>query len=157
MADKRAQVRAAIIAAHEQLAATLDGFGADDWQRPSANEGWTVKDTVAHLATIEERIRLMVRSAVDGTPAAVEDIHSYNARKVGERRAASVAQLRAELAQERAASLALLDSLAAADLDRPYDHPTRGRVTVEQLWYIIPRHIEAHLRDIVAEQPRAHP
>ncbi|MBI2321950.1 MAG: DinB family protein [Chloroflexi bacterium] len=155
MTDRRAELRATIAAAYDSLASTLDGIGADEWRRPSPNEGWTAKDTLAHLTTIDERIRGMVRSALDGSATQVEDIDVFNARKVEERHAWSVAQLRAELEQQRATSLALFDRTGADDLDRPFEHPRRGRVTVEQLWRIIPNHIAAHLRDIEAARAGA--
>ncbi len=57
-------------------------------------------------------------------------------------------QLRQELDRQSTESSSLLGSLSEDDLQRPFDHPRRGRITVEDLWNIIPRHVHQHLADL---------
>ena len=52
--DRRGALREEILETHAELIATLDSFQVDDWQRLTPNEGWTAKDTLAHLC-IDER------------------------------------------------------------------------------------------------------
>src|SRR5688500_3724919 len=55
MADrKQALIESVETARWEVLEATA-GFTAEQWSRASANEGWSAKDTLAHLSSIEGR------------------------------------------------------------------------------------------------------
>lgn len=150
MPDRLAELRAEILAAHRDLLGALDGFSAEDFQRSTPNEGWTVKDTLAHLCTIEDRLRSQIRSVLDTIPFPTENVNDFNDRKVTERRSWTVDQLRTELEQERAITLALLDSLCEEDLDRFFDHPTRGHMTPERVLRNIPDHMRRHTQEIAA-------
>jgi len=147
--DRKSAIRAGIDSAHQELLATLDNFGQEDWGR-AANEGWSAKDMFAHLCTIEERQRAQIRSALDGTPWSAEDVNLYNERMVTERRGWTPAQLREELAREHAETLALFDSLREEELDRTYQHPTRGLRTIEQVSQQVADHVRSHGREIAA-------
>jgi hypothetical protein len=81
-------------------------------------------------------------------PWTPEDIDVFNARQVAARRDWTLDQLRRELEDEAAASRSLLGSLSEDDLQLPFDHPRRGRITVAELWAIIPRHMHAHVADL---------
>ena len=151
MADRLAEIRTQMLDAHQQLVHTLDRLPADAWNRPTpGNDGWTLKETLTHLCTIEERLRAQVRAIVDGTAYPSEDVDVFNARKIAERRDRSVAALRAELEAERATALAVLDGLAESDLDRSIEHPTRGTVTVERPLRLIADHMGRHTRELAA-------
>ena len=148
MAGRHEELRTAILAAHRDLIATLDSMSPDEMLRLSPNEGWTAKDTLAHLCSIEERLRSQVQSVLDGAPFPAEDVNQYNDRKVTERKSWTIEQLRAELERERATSLALLDSLSAEALEREFDHPRRGRMPLAGIWQILPNHMRTHTQDI---------
>ena len=155
MADLQAQLRAEVLGAHRDLAELLDGISPAEWERPTPNEGWRVKDTLAHLCTIEQRLRGQIECILQGTPFPTEDIDSFNARMVAERRDRTVAQLRGELDREQAATLALLDGLVEADFAKFADHPRRGRIDPERVFRNIPDHIRRHTEDIQAGRASA--
>jgi uncharacterized protein (TIGR03083 family) len=150
VADRRTALREQVVRAHQELESALDTFQEGDWSKLSPNEGWTAKDTLAHLCSIEARQRSQVQVILKGGDYPMEPIDEYNAREVAERQHLSVEQLRAELAQEHAATVALLDQVQEADLDRFYDHPTRGHVTIEGIYQTINRHTHTHTEDIAA-------
>lgn len=150
MAGLREELRANIIAAHHDLVWTLDSMSPDEMLRLSPNEGWTAQDTLAHLCTIEERLRGQVQCVLDGAPFPSEDVNTYNERKVAERQSWSLAQLRAELESERAKTLGLLETLGEETLTQEFDHPRRGRVPLSSIWQTIPNHMRTHTQDIAA-------
>jgi uncharacterized protein (TIGR03083 family) len=120
--------------------------------RPTSNEGWSVKDILAHLSSVEARLRSMWQYALDGRqwPADDGDVNAYNERCVAERRAWPPEQVVEELRRSGAETRQLLESLAPADLDRRWTHPTRGEVTLASLVEIIPRHLREHGEQIRA-------
>ena len=150
MADRRAELRETVVQAHQALEETLNTLQAGDWERLSPNEGWTAHDTLAHLCSIELRQRSQVHAILEGSAYPMEPIDDYNAREVAERQAQTIEQLRSELAREHQATVALLDQVQESDLDRYYDHPTRGRVTIESIYQTINRHTRTHTQDIAA-------
>lgn len=155
MATREAELRAAFLEAYEELCHALDAVSDGELARGTANEGWTARDTLSHLSTIQPRYRVQLRCALDGTPFnASEDIDTYNNRMVAERRGWNAAQLRAEIEREYAETLALIDGLRPGDLARTFEHPRRGTMSVEAILAGIPQHLNSHLQDVVAERPR---
>jgi uncharacterized damage-inducible protein DinB len=152
MADRRAELRDEVSAAHGGLLRMVDSLTPDEWKHMTY-EGWTSKDTFGHLATIQERQRAQVECAISGTPWNPEDdVNAYNARKVEERKDWSNDQHRREFENEQKATLALLDRLKDDDLQRTYQHPTRGTVTVESVFVQIATHTRNHAKDIEASR-----
>ena len=149
MADRRVELRDEVTAAHGELLQMVDSLTAKDWERMTY-EDWTSKDTFSHLATIQERQRAQVQCALDGTPWNPEDVNVYNARKVEERKDWNTDQVRAEFGREQASTLALLDKMREEDLQRTFQHPTRGAVTVESVFLQVATHTRNHARDIEA-------
>jgi uncharacterized damage-inducible protein DinB len=135
--------------AHVRLRSTVEAL--DDPEAPMPGyAGWSKRDLIAHLTSIEGRIREQVQSALDGVPWTPEDIDTFNARQVTARRQWSLAQLQRELDEESSATERLAASLDDQALARPFDHPRRGRITVADLLAIIPNHIGNHLKDLEA-------
>ena len=148
MADRRTEVHTALADVHDEILRLMDGLSAAQMAGATANPGWSGHDTLAHLSSIEVRERAQARSALEGTPyAPAEDVDTYNARMIEERRAWSADQIRAEFLRERDSTLALLDGLQDPQFDLFLDHPRRGRMTVEQIF----RHMTDHMRSHVAE------
>jgi uncharacterized protein (TIGR03083 family) len=150
MAGPREQIRTAILTAHQELLDALDAMTPEEMLLPSPNEGWTAKDTLAHLSSIEARQRSQVRSVLDGQPFPGGDVNDYNAHEVAQRRERTLPELRAELERESAATIALLDSLSEDELSREFDHPRRGRIPVSGILQTIPNHVRNHTDDIRA-------
>jgi len=150
VADRRAELRENVVQAHQALTETLDTLQGGDWERLSPNEGWTAKDTLAHLSSIEARQRTQVRAILEGGTYPTNPVDEYNAAEVAKRQGQSVQELRAELTREHQATVELLDQLQETDLDRYFDHPTRGRVTIESIYQTVNRHTRTHTQDIAA-------
>ena len=149
MTDRRAELREEMTVAHGELLRMVDSLSSNDWKHPTY-EGWTSKDTFAHLATIQERQRAQIQCALDGTPWNPENVDVYNARKVDERKDWTSDAVRAEFEREQASTLAVLDRLGEEDLQRTFQHPTRGEVTIESVFLQVATHTRNHARDIEA-------
>ena len=135
--------------AHSRLREAVDRL--DDPEAPMPGyPDWSKKDLIAHLTSIESRIREQVQCAIDDVPWTPEDVDTFNARQVSARRQWTMDQLQRELADESASTERLLASLTPDQLARPFDHPRRGRITVADLLAIIPTHISNHLGDLEA-------
>ena len=133
--------------AHSRLRQAVSTL--DDPEAPMPGyPDWSKKDLIAHLTSIETRIREQVQCAIDDVPWTPEDVDAFNARQVNARRGWTVDQLQRELDAESAATERLLASLDDQALARPFDHPRRGRITVADLLAIIPTHIGNHLADL---------
>ena len=150
MADLKAALIADVNAAQEALSRKVAAIADADWPRESANEGWTNKDLLAHLACIDGRLRSQVPCVFGRQPWPADTIDEYNEREVGRRRSATVADLLDELAGENGKTLAFLESLSEAELSYRFDHPRRGSVSLDEWLRIIPNHIVGHLDDFRA-------
>lgn len=92
----------------EDRRAVIDFAGsvpATAWDEPSALEGWTRKDILAHLAGGNDQLlQILIRAAVAGEdvePALLDpDTDAENARRVAERRSWTIDALIAELERD---------------------------------------------------------
>ena len=152
MNDRKRQLQDEIGAARDEVLRIISGLSAEQFDRLTTNEGWSVRDTLAHLSSIEARLRSMWQHALDGRAWPAEDgsVDAYNERCVAERRSWTPQAIVSELEQSGRETASFLDRLGPADLDRQWNHPTRGTVTIETLVQIIPRHLRAHGEELQA-------
>ncbi len=152
MSDRKQALLADLAAARGEALATVQRLRPGDLDRPTANPGWSVKDTLAHLASIEARLRAMWQHAVEGRagPLPGPSLDDYNAACVAERRGWALGQIAAELDRATDETRRFVEGLAPDALDRRWTHPTRGEVTVESLLEIEPRHLREHLAQVQA-------
>lgn len=131
------------------VATLLAGLTPEALHQPNP-EGWSIRDVVAHLHDAEGiaftvRIRRMIDedtpfiASID-PPARLKD-QGYAARPLDD--------LIAELTAQRAANVAWLETLTAADLSRPGRHDTAGVVTPAAIIHQWAFHDLAHLRQIM--------
>jgi uncharacterized protein (TIGR03083 family) len=146
MSDCKRQLQGEIKEARGEVLGLVSGLSPEELNRPSPNAGWSVKDTLAHLSSIEARLRSMWQHALDGQPWPADDstVDAYNDRCVAERRSWAPEAVVAELDQSGRETASFLDRLAPEDLDRQWEHPVRGIMTIEALVGIVPRHLRAH-------------
>lgn len=113
--------------------------------------GWSIKDTIAHLASAERGMtRLAQRFAAGENPKLPADYNNdvYNARQIEKRRALSFAQARAELDTAQTDLYALMESITLPQLEMRGEHPIWGFVTLKELLEIIVRHTSQHGKEI---------
>ena len=152
MSDRRRQLQDEIAAARGEILGLVSRLSPEQLNRSTANAGWSVKDTLAHLSSIEARLRSMWQHALDGQawPAHDSSVDAYNDRCVAERRSWTPEAIVAELEQGGRETESFLNRLTPEDLDRQWQHPTRGPVTIEALVGIVPRHLRAHGEELQA-------
>lgn len=81
-----------------RLDAHLSGLADDEWSRPSRCEGWSVRDVVAHLATVEDYHRACLDGEVQAFVAGfgergATDLESANALGIADRADLTTADL----------------------------------------------------------------
>jgi uncharacterized protein (TIGR03083 family) len=150
--DRKAAIREEIAAAQRELLDVLDRVGPDDWQRPSPNEGWTLRDLLTHLTTAESGFNSTLRRMAAGEGGVPPDFdpNRWNAGQLRRRAEVPVEQLRAELASAHREMLALLDSLDDVALDRR-GHMSNGRDgSTEDTFRLVGSHKRNHTDDMRA-------
>jgi hypothetical protein len=152
MNDRGQQLHAEAAAARDAVLALVAGVSPERLDRPTVNDGWSARDTLAHLASIEARVRLMVQTVLDGGVWSGDrvDLDAYNARCVSERRSWTPEAVIAELQQTGRESATLFGRLTPEDLDREWQHPILGPMTIEQTAGIIARHLRSHAEELRA-------
>ena len=152
MTDRKQQILDDLKAARAEVLELVGRISPAQFDQPTTNEGWSVKDTLAHLSSIEVRVRSLLQYALEGRawPADAVDLDTFNDRCVAERRSWAAQAIVDELRQTGRESDAAVARLAPDDLDRQWDHPTRGAMTVEAIARILPRHLRAHAEQIEA-------
>ncbi len=132
------------------LRAEFDAAPDDLLRWRPAPEEWCLLEVIGHLIETEERgfagrIRTILAEerpqCTTWDPAAVA-----RERQDGQR---DPADLLAEFTERRAASVALVESLVAADLGRGGDHPEVGFLTVNDLLHEWIHHDANHLRQVL--------
>jgi len=118
--------------------------------RPRADE-WCVHDVLGHLIESEKRgfagrIRTLLTTADPYLPGWNQE-EVARARDDGRRPLAALLQ---EFGDERRASIALVQGLSAADLDRAGTHQHVGQMSVRDLLHEWVHHDRNHVRQIFA-------
>jgi uncharacterized protein (TIGR03083 family) len=152
MDQRQAKLRQRLDDSRRELLAVVDALGSAEAAAPTANPGWAVHDTLAHLAGAELGHQQVIRALLAGVSPDTSgfDLDAFNAADVAARRNASLAELLDELATNRSATLALLDAVAPDDWDRAGYHPGGFDATVEGVFRIIAIHEKRHVKEIRA-------
>ncbi|HEX8474181.1 MAG TPA: DinB family protein [Pyrinomonadaceae bacterium] len=97
---KKTELLERVREAHGKLTAALDGLSEAEATRTGLNENWSVKDALSHISAWEIEGTRMLEEIQRGTwkPQKFDKqmIDDFNARATEERRAASMAEVRAE-------------------------------------------------------------
>ncbi|TAK31111.1 MAG: DUF664 domain-containing protein [Chloroflexota bacterium] len=135
------------------LQATLDSLDrmvryldASALARLNSDGGWTVKDTLGHLASCDVRTRGWIQQALTGTgtPETEPEVETYNAQAVATRRERSPEEVLDEHRASRQLTIEMVQGLSDEDLLRRTQHPSAGEVTVEFLLWRLARHEAEH-------------
>ena len=149
--EKRVQTLIDKLAAtRKEILQTIEGLdeGALTWQPGDGR--WSIKETLAHLASAEGSHRQVAQAIAAGQTVDMPDfdLDTWNAARVAERRERSMDETLEEMAAERQRTLSALQDLENEALDRQGLHPALGETAVLKVFRIIPIHERMHLKDI---------
>ena len=149
--EKRVQTLIEKLAsARGEILQTIEGLdeGALTWQPGDGR--WSIKETLAHLASAEGSHRQVAQAIAVGQTVDVPDfdLDAWNVARVAERRQRSTDEILEEMAAERQHTLSAFQDLGDEALDRQGLHPALGETTVLKVFRIIPIHERWHLKDI---------
>jgi uncharacterized protein (TIGR03083 family) len=131
-------------------------LGADQWAEVRYEEGWTAKDILAHVASVEWQFpKLLVpgNRPSGRVPGSGErssgGIHEYNKRQVDKRRDHSVEALLEEFERNRKQTIAAVEETAEEAL-RAQVRTAGGTegTAAEVLNFLTVTHLRMHLDDI---------
>lgn len=149
---KHEQLHQRLLDSHNAILEVIDLLSEAQAVDANANPGWTVRDLVAHLAAAEIGHCRVIRRLLAGQSTAIPgfDLDAHNNAEVDARQQRTFAELLAEYKANRAATLALLDTVGDEDWDRGGPHPGGFETTVEGTFRVISIHEKRHLREIKA-------
>jgi len=130
--------------------------------RPFGNDGWSIKDILAHVAVAEAvNVKFAKMMVVKDQPIQVREfaaeypdfpgafeLDKFNAWMTERWRAKSFEGIIAALHAARADTLAWLDTLTPAQLERTGEHAVWGRQSVKGMLRILVIHDRFHRADI---------
>jgi hypothetical protein len=152
VSDRRDELCELISATRRGALALFNELSDADVERPMSGGDWRIKDTMAHLAGVEPRLRGIWVHAVSpgGWPPNSPTIDEYNAATVAARRDWTRQQLVDEFEANGRQTLEVIRGLQPDDLAVAFDHPVRGVVTIESQIEMVARHMQLHVDEIRA-------
>lgn len=152
MSDRTRALRAELVDAQRQLLDVLDRVGPDDWQRPSPNEGWTIRDLLVHLASAEAGFVPTLRRMAAGQGGVPQDFdpNRWNTGQIRRHTDADPQSLRQQLETAHAEMLSLLDSIEEPALDQRGHLSSGADGTTEDNFRLVAAHKRSHTQDIRA-------
>ncbi|MBI5287994.1 MAG: DinB family protein [Chloroflexi bacterium] len=154
---------AALKATGDGLVKQVAALDPDSLERGRYEGGWNAREILAHVASIEWTYKRLVESAHQPRATARPDrepqapapsggnpIDDYNARQVARRAEKSVAELLLEFKENRAGTIAAVESCSEELLSQPTRSAGGAQGTLAQvLEFVAVRHVEQHTKDIV--------
>ncbi|MER2600477.1 MAG: DinB family protein [Caldilineales bacterium] len=151
--DARAEKLAGrLLAAHTELMTYAQALTPTEAAAPSPNPGWSVQDTLAHLASAELGHCSVAENLLSATPTIGPDgfdLDAFNAAQVAARRGLALAAVLSELDANHAATLALLQRIEPEQWDIAGYHPGGFDTTVEGVFRVIAIHKRRHMKELV--------
>jgi hypothetical protein len=138
-------VRASLL----DMAATIED---EQWERKvfSESEEWQVSDLFRHIVSAEHSMTRLIENIRDGGEGASPefDLTRWNDSRVKKARHRTIADLTADLTQNRADLLEVVDTLHEDDWDKQGLHGSLEMMTIEEILHRIADHEAHHMRDI---------
>ncbi|MCO6451093.1 MAG: DinB family protein [Caldilineales bacterium] len=147
--SKRDALRQRLLQSQEDVLATVSGLDAEQ-SSLLANEGWSVREMLAHLASAELGHCQVVQRLLQGKDTKAEDfdLDTFNNAEVNARQDRSVTEILEEYRANRSATLELLDTIDESDWEKSGYHPGGFDTTIEGVFRVISIHEKRHLREI---------
>jgi uncharacterized damage-inducible protein DinB len=138
-------VRASLL----DMAATIPD---DQWERrvfPESEE-WQVSDLFRHVVSAEHSMTRLIENIRDGGEGASPefDLTRWNDSRVKKARHKTIADLTADLTQNRTHLLGVIESLGEDDWDKRGRHGSLRIMSIEEILHLIADHEERHMGDI---------
>jgi len=146
MSERKELLKRELQEARDALLAAVDKIAEAEWATPTAVEGWTVRDQLAHLAYNQPGQPKVIRSILEGKGGTSSnfDLNFYNRRGLEKQKDKSVEQLKSELAAGHTETLRALDEMSETDLDKRGNHASAGEATIDNIFRTIARHDREH-------------
>jgi hypothetical protein len=146
----------------EQLLAQAEALSEQDAEwAPADAEGeaqWSAKQQLAHLAEMETAYRAWVEAALREDDPDVSRIRGDRPSiALTEAQAHSVGELAAQLREQRAITLKLIESMAPEQFERTASQPMFGRLTAMQWLRSYYRHDRMHMDQMAGREPAYKP
>lgn len=149
--DKMSEQRDALLAEAGAFSDEAASFEPPDGE----GEGqWSVKQQLAHLAEMETAYRAWVERALEADDPDVSDVRPQRpAIRLEAAQEKSVEELSAQLREQRATTLLLIEGLSPEQFERTASQPMFGRLTVMQWLRSYYRHDRMHRDQIAGRDP----
>ncbi len=151
--NKKEAIKDKLTAVREETVRVLSGLTEEQWNAPVyTDEGaeWRVIDVARHV-TDSERGMTALMAQVQGGGAAVSadfDLERWNRRVVTKLQDKGPADLLADMAANRQALFAFMDTLADDDWAKEGRHASLRILSIEQVCHLIADHEKAHIAEI---------
>jgi hypothetical protein len=158
----KAEVLDAVCGADRALHAAYTGVGRAKMEEPGVNDGWSIKDEIAHLTFWNQTLVTRLEAAAAGIdpdtavfPKSKEEIDAWNARRFAESKTLPLDAILNEYSNTFAAVIAGVEALPEADLfDASRFAWTEGqpleRSVAGEIYEHYPEHIEQIERWVAA-------
>lgn len=151
MANRKDLIHQRLITEGQKTAAFYQSLTPAELDQPVylAGPGWRARDLIAHLVSTERTILRLVQDILAGGAGAPADfdIDAFNAAETAAWSGNAPGALTQAFAAARAATVALVETLAEADLDRRGRHPFLGEASLDDMLKLLYRHTMLHERD----------
>jgi uncharacterized damage-inducible protein DinB len=152
MNQMKEDVKRELVEARYNLLAILEELRDPAWDAAvfSEEETWTVSDLLRHLTAAERDMTLLIeriRQGSDGVPPDF-DLDRWNARSISKAETKSPAELQAEMHDNRAYLLSMIDTIEPREWDMQGRHGSLRIMSVEEILRLIADHERRHTADI---------
>jgi hypothetical protein len=134
---------------------TLEFFRSltpEQWESTIYTEGsvWRLRDVLAHFVSAELGMLRLVESILSGGQGTPDDfdLNAYNERKVAGLKDTPIEVLLEQFSNARQRSVALVQTVSAADLAKNGRHPWLGIAPIADILKMMYRHNQIHQREI---------
>jgi hypothetical protein len=150
-----AEQREALLAEAEALTDEAASFSPPDAQ---GEAGWSPKQQLAHLAEMETSYRAWVERALADDAPDVSNVRGERpAIPLTAAQERTVPELTAQLREQRARTIALIETMAAEQFERTASQPMFGSLTVMQWLRSYYRHDRMHRDQMAGREPEYKP
>ena len=156
------EIKAKLDVERTRLLEACAGISQETMLRPFGQEGWSIKDILAHVA-MAERVNVRFARMMVAKDAPVQlkefaaeypdfpgefELNKFNAWMMERWRAKSLEEIMTALERARAETLEWVGTLTPAQLERTGEHAVWGRQSVKGMFRILTIHDRVHRGEI---------